>query len=125
MKKKWLWIFIISLNLPHQPLLSSELSQKQQFLLQKRHEKIECRLEKNKGKKTTYFLKKKMLLDKKYALKQKRLLNKKEKIPHKQYAKIEKNIQNWYDRELKQLTYQQEKFKKRIAQHEGRLTNVQ
>ena len=130
MKKKWLWLvssfwssfWVIGAILPLHPLLSSEQNPKQQLLFQKRHKKIEHRLERNKEKKSEYFFKKKMLLDRKYALKQKRLFKKK-RLPQKQYAKIETNIQKWYHREIKQLTYQEEKFKKRVARHEERLTH--
>ncbi len=105
--------------------LAFQPNQKQRLLLEKKHKKIERRIEKNEEKKSEYFSKKRALLNKKYYLKLRRLENKKNKIPEKQYVKIYRHLQKWFDHELSQLAYQEKKFRKKLARHKEQLNRLQ
>lgn len=125
MAKKWFraWV-VISLLHPHLAL-AVQPNQKQKLLLEKQHKKIERRIEKNEGKKNEYFLKKRTLLNKRYFLKMRRLERKKNKMSHKQYMKIYYHLQKWFDREQRQLSYQEEKFRKKLVRHKEQFDRLQ
>jgi hypothetical protein len=131
MAKKWFWtsalisfLYIFWLSGP-KTALAFQPNQKQKLLLEKKHKKIERRIEKNEERKNEYFSKKRTLLIKKYYLKLRRLENKKNKIPERQYVKIYRHLQKWFDYELRQLAYQEKKFRKKLAQHKEQLNRLQ
>lgn len=125
MAKKRFWTWTLLSLFVAQMALASQPNQKQRLLLEKRHKKIERRIEKNEERKSDYFSKKRTLLNKKYYLKLRRLENKKNKIPQTQYVKIYRHLQKWFDRELRQLAYQEKKFKKKLAGHKEQLNRPQ
>lgn len=125
MTKRWFWTWIIISLLSSQFVLAFEPNQKQRLSLEKRHKKIEHRIEKNEGRKSSYFSKKRMLLNKKYYVKLRRLEKKKNKLSQKKYTKDYLHLQKWFNRELRQLAYQEEKFKKKIIRHREQLDRLQ
>ena len=124
MTKKWFWTWPLLSLFIAQMAVAFPPNPKQKFLLEKRHKKIERRIGKNVEKKNDYFLKKRTLLGKKYHLKLRRLEKKKNKMNQKQYIKIYRHLQKWLDRELKQLSYQEEKFRQKLTKHKERLDRL-
>lgn len=125
MTKKWFWTWPLLSLFIAQMAVAFPPNPKQKLLLEKRHKKIERRIEKNEERKSEYFSKKRTLLNKKYYLKLRRLENKKNKIPQMQYVKIHRHLQKWFDRELRQLAYQEKKFRKKLAGHKEQLNRLQ
>lgn len=125
MKKRCFWTCIIISLIPLQLVLAIEPNQKQKLSFEKKHKKIEHRIEKNEGRKNSYFSKKRALLNKKYYVKLQRLEKKKNKISQKKYTKDYLHLQKWFNRELRQLAYQEEKFKKKIIRHREQLDRLQ